>query len=477
MAALNSTSPQAKAEEFAVNELFFSTTDSRGRITSGNHVFQRVSGYSHEELMGAAHNIIRHPDMPRTVFKLVWDTIQRGEAIIGYVKNQSKDGNFYWVLAYITPIQGGYLSLRLKPTSGLLEKISPIYAELKQIEAAHTDEKDHGKSGMTTGAQRLGEILQGMGFASYSAFMQAALQTEIKARDLQLSQQKLTMFPAEPFQGKTKPELEAIGSALRTIYAEGLRAYSEVNSLFLHLDEFAEINQTLLSKSQSVNERTGNFHLISFNSAIEAARVGHEGAALEVISAHMGDTASRVGRVVSALKKEITVASGQLHEANFVLAAIRLQIEMLLAFCDSLLHEVADSQQLDLNRIQEVVRMISILKNAFKGTNERMLALLTTFAANLATLDDSIEDLRRTMLTMQVATVSGLVEANRLQNSTFQQVFQEVREAMDGANQQLVDLVTALDRLDILAKQAPEVAAVVAQGCARVESTITNMAL
>ena len=109
---------------FAVHEIFFSTTDRKGIIRSGNRVFTRVSGYTNEELVGAPHNIVRHPDMPRVVFQLLWTEIGAGRSIAAYVKNMASDGSYYWVLATAMPVGDGYLSVRLKPTSPLLATVA-----------------------------------------------------------------------------------------------------------------------------------------------------------------------------------------------------------------------------------------------------------------------------------------------------------------------------------------------------------------
>ncbi len=81
-----------------------STTDPRGKITYVNDEFVRISGFSREELIGAPHNIVRHPDMPRLAFQIVWDELQAGRSWMGLVKNRCKNGDHYWVHAYATPI-------------------------------------------------------------------------------------------------------------------------------------------------------------------------------------------------------------------------------------------------------------------------------------------------------------------------------------------------------------------------------------
>lgn len=117
------------------NTLILSTTDTKGRITHVNQTFLEVSGFSEDELIGKAHNIVRHPDMPPEAFSDLWKTLQAGKPWTGLVKNRRKNGDFYWVLGNATPLieNGnvvGYLSVRTKPSRQLVEKIAPIYRQI-----------------------------------------------------------------------------------------------------------------------------------------------------------------------------------------------------------------------------------------------------------------------------------------------------------------------------------------------------------
>lgn len=130
------------------NELYFdeslyivSKTDTQGKITYANDLFIAMSGYSERELIGAPHNIIRHPDMPRAVFKLLWDRIQAGGEIFAYVKNRAKSGKCYWVYTYVTPMIDtktskiiGYHSVRRSPERKGVEAIEPIYRKMLSAE-------------------------------------------------------------------------------------------------------------------------------------------------------------------------------------------------------------------------------------------------------------------------------------------------------------------------------------------------------
>ena len=126
--------PTSGEAPFGLEEIFFSRTNERGILQSGNEVFRRVSHFSWQELIGAPHKIVRHPDMPKGVFQLFWDTIQRGHHIGAYVKNQSKDGLSYWVYAVVIPCEGGFVSVRIKPTSELFEKVKQAYSQLLSAE-------------------------------------------------------------------------------------------------------------------------------------------------------------------------------------------------------------------------------------------------------------------------------------------------------------------------------------------------------
>jgi len=115
--------------------LIVSRTDPEGVITHVNQSFVDMSGYSREELMGAPHYILRHPDMPPAAFKDLWDTVERGEKWQGYVKNLRKDGGYYWVKATVIPnIRNdrvvGYTSVRRKPSRRKVEECMRLYPTL-----------------------------------------------------------------------------------------------------------------------------------------------------------------------------------------------------------------------------------------------------------------------------------------------------------------------------------------------------------
>jgi PAS domain S-box-containing protein len=134
---------------FDADDIIVSKTDLKGRITYANKVFCDIAGYSEAELVGQPHSIIRHPDMPRAVFKLLWDTILDGREIFAYVKNLAKNGSFYWVHAHVTPtfdanraIIGFHSNRRVPERRVLTDAIIPLYTQVLRAEKAQVNGKD-----------------------------------------------------------------------------------------------------------------------------------------------------------------------------------------------------------------------------------------------------------------------------------------------------------------------------------------------
>lgn len=145
-------------EEIILNSdaLITSKTDLKGNIIYANNDFLKYAGYRVDELLKKPHSIVRHEDMPRTVFKCLWDYIQRGEEIFAFVKNKAKDGRFYWVFANVTAsfdAQGNiinYYSVRRAPNRKVLPLIQEVYQVL-------LDKEKQG--GINAGLKALNEIV------------------------------------------------------------------------------------------------------------------------------------------------------------------------------------------------------------------------------------------------------------------------------------------------------------------------------
>ena len=148
---------------FREEEIIVSKTDLKGRLTYVNQQFCEIAIYTEAELMGQPHSVIRHPDMPRAVFKLLWDTILERREIFAYVKNMTKSGDYYWVFAHVTPSYDqdkniiGYHSNRRVPDRDVLKKtIAPLYSAILQEENKHKN----GQSALAAGFDFLTNFLK-----------------------------------------------------------------------------------------------------------------------------------------------------------------------------------------------------------------------------------------------------------------------------------------------------------------------------
>jgi len=166
--------PNNREYTMGENDFIVSKTDKRGKITYCNEIFMQMAKLPESELLGKPHSIVRHPDMPKVVFKLLWDYIQNGNEIFAYVKNMAADGSYYWVYANVTPSYDsnnniiGYYSVRIQPNQRALnEVIKPLYEKLKAMEAS---------GGIAASEAYLNKLLQEKG-VSYDEFI-VTIQTQ-----------------------------------------------------------------------------------------------------------------------------------------------------------------------------------------------------------------------------------------------------------------------------------------------------------
>jgi len=116
-------------------------TDLRGNIKYTNHYFKKITGYKEDELVGRAHSIIRHPDMPKIIFTLMWQRLKDNQDILAILKNRTKDGSYYWVTtsfktthSEVTKKENGYMAVTYAAPSHAVKEIEPLYEKLLEIE-------------------------------------------------------------------------------------------------------------------------------------------------------------------------------------------------------------------------------------------------------------------------------------------------------------------------------------------------------
>ena len=306
----------AKGEApFGLDEIFFSRTDERGVILSGNSVFQRVADYSWDRLIGAPHKLIRHPDMPKAVFWLLWHTIKQGKPIGAYVKNRAADGLHYWVFAIVTPTPGGYLSVRIKPTTEVFRLVEKEYAGLLKIETER-------KLDPADSAALLLDRLKELGFADYDAFLAHAIAAEMAARDAGLKRRVDARFAAvvdiADRLGRMQGELSALFANFEAI--RGIPSNMRIVASRL---EPAGGPISAISENYRVMSYDITTHLRAFSSGdnshyAEMARLVREGLVLLAIARVQAETIAQC---------RIEMAEGTLPEAETEIELLHRQEE------------------------------------------------------------------------------------------------------------------------------------------------------
>lgn len=164
--------PTGEERLLPAGEVIVTKTDPRGLITYANDVFLRISAYTEDEVLGEPHNLVRHPDMPRCVFKLLWDTLKGGDEIFAYVVNLASDGAHYWVFAHVTPSYDahgrvvGYHSNRRPPARSAITAATELYGRLLAVENAAGSTPD----ALAAGERALQDVLDGA-HLSYDQFV------------------------------------------------------------------------------------------------------------------------------------------------------------------------------------------------------------------------------------------------------------------------------------------------------------------
>lgn len=408
--------PIDQARELGIEELFFSFTDRKGRITSGNNVFTRVSVYSAEEMYGSPHNIVRHPDMPRAIFQLFWEYLDARRPIAAYVKNMAKDGRYYWVAATTVPVGDGYLSVRLVPSSPLFETVKGMYAELRELE--REIEGPDGlkrKPAMDASRKRLAELLAAAGFADYDAFMRTLMVTELKSRDAAI---------------RSRTELVSHDVTGRGTIHDTIASCEVVRGRLAHLSTRlgSIVDEELAAKSAFVLHLAEEVRLLSMNALLAAEKVGAAGQGLGAVAAIMGtrsdETAERVGEVDAVIRALID----RLGEMSFTSAVSRLQSEMAAFFLNEIIAD--DVSGTDDSTSASVTALAGVLDQGFA----RAFSAIDAVEADLTLLVRNVEALERVLKTLWALEVSGRVEAARVDGAeSFRLLFDTIRDQVQQA--------------------------------------------
>ncbi len=368
------------AERFVgPQELFFSTTDRRGVIKTGNSVFSRVSQYAIDDMVGAPHNIVRHPDMPSGAYRLMWDRLLNGRPMAAYVKNLARDGAAYWVFATVTPLGDDFLSVRMAPVAPLAAAARQLYQAVSEYERDLAVRDRMARPEVAAaGAQRIETLLRQLGYASYEEFMLQALPTEVAARGRLLS----TTF-ARP---------HATG-ALAEILDSAQAIDGQLEALVARLARYTSLTTQLTPAADAVLANVNGLQISLDAARAASAQVGDQAPVLRNVANVMGHPMTAAAAALQELAPRLGELRTEVAELGFRIALAQLHTEMMGAFAAEVVDGVAPGSALaEIPRLCDAVDQgVQAMAHSIEDVNER----LRTVVDRIRQSEELLSDFRR----------------------------------------------------------------------------------
>jgi aerotaxis receptor len=430
-ATMQSITPIDRESHFGIEELFFSTTDRRGVIEDGNDVFVRVSKHPRETLRGSPHNIIRHPDMPRAVFWLLWNYVLSGKSIVAYVKNMAADGAYYWVLALVTPIKEGMLSIRMKPSSELLKTVQGVYKQMRQIEATIESRGEGKQAAIEASRAHLESAIRSLGLRDYDDLMQRILLAESRSRRSSVAQQN---------------SCNAAGAshALEQFIHHSGVLRTQVDGLFERVGGFLDLEKALTERITYIRQLGGSLQLMALNAQIRAAGLEQTGRTLQVVAQQMSDSAQSISTATDQICRYMTEVGAVLRSAGFQIASSDLSVEMMSYFLAELSRSGAEHDDATVHH--RLTQLAEVVQKNLDAT----CTLIDSTSEHMIRLQQQIDDFVKQIRTLEILRVTGKVEAV---NSAFGErvavIFEDVYTTTKTARERLGKLVELISQAKI----------------------------
>lgn len=386
---------------FELDELFFSKTNLKGTIESGNDVFVRVSEYEKHEILNKPHSIIRHQDTPRAVFKVFWNFLSSKKPIVAYVKNRSKSGRYYWVLAMAFPMEDGYLSIRLKPTSALFSQVQKIYDQVGYSESINSD--------LDQSVQMLSKSLENLGFASYDDFMRVALIEEMISRDRHLSCLKGTEFRSS--KDVNRSSVDGLIELINGCTTMTRQAFGKTQALADKMD-------SLVENSEAISRACATVKFITINLSLSSGNLGDVGRALGVVSVNLETLTKEIADSTAEFERAFKAYSISIRDMYFSIATSRFQIDMMKHLADEVIIEAKETGQFTEQHEEFLFSNCKLLQSLVVDSFGKVSEITKQLYETNQFLLKSIHNLRKIITGMSVLHIMGKIELARLKDDT-----------------------------------------------------------
>ena len=406
-----------KEAQFTIDDLFFSITNTEGTILSGNNIFVRISGYTKEELIGKPHNIIRHPDMPQIIFKMLWDYLDADKPIVAYVKNRTKQGTYYWVLAAVFPLGEHYVSIRIKPHTVLFTAAEELYRTLKGVEIA---------DGMEGSAKILPLLLQKLGYENYDQFMSDALLQELQERQHTVSSGHLSTNVSE--------SCSSLFLKLETTYGYSKTLLEEYDQWFEKMDSFNHVKSMLEGKSLLLRHVAREIVFLSLNASVSSYKVETGGETFGVLARDVRNNAKENDILISQIDTIVREVSGSLSEIVFAVAGMRLKIEMVTNFIEEVMFQEEGASMSEISQnMCDLIALVVEHSDKSKGIQQKL-------DEQIGEVLKYLDRLEQQMLYLGYVQIYGIIEAaaNRHETVSFEGIFSQLKTLIASVSTEIV---------------------------------------
>ncbi len=337
---MTSIDPTGTKLDFGANELFFSTTDPQGRIQQANDVFVRLAKFGHDQLIDSAHNIVRHPDMPGGVYRLLWDSIQAKRPFAGYIRNLSADGSHYDVFATVTALpHGGYLSVRSRPMDPARETmVFETYQGIRKKEQESRASGATARDCAAVGAAALESAVRDLGYDGYSDFQRRTLIDEVTLREEELAG-SLGMV---------------ITNTIDLVVRAALGVHAELSVLAFEQDALEELAERVAVTAQRIEKETP-------------------------------ETGSELSTDLATLHGQLRALGALSQETQFQIALARLHAAMVTQYADERFHIT------DFEAREESLQAIHALVDALVAGIDTMLSHVDSLHSSITAITECIE--------------------------------------------------------------------------------------
>jgi len=417
----NSTHQEAR---FDIHELFFSITDKQSAIISGNETFVRISGYSKEELVGQFHNIVRHLDMPKVVFKTFWDYLRADKPIVAYVKNRTKNGGYYWVIAAVFPLKDRYVSIRFKPTSAMFTSVKEIYFRVLMAQS---------KLDMPQSEELMLELLNKSGYRDYTHFMNTALLGEL------LERKKLLLLD-DSYLKEVDFGVSEFGLCMKSIFTSSKTLLDQYGRWFEKIDTFNKIKSMFEEKSLVLNALARDIVLLSLNASIASYKLQDDGGETFSVLASDIRTNSKENDILIENIYNLSQSLAEfLNETIFLVSSISLQMEMVTFFIKEQVDNKTKVYSSELNKnIQTLFELVKI-------NHEKLASLPPSMNKSIRKTMVCLRELEQQIMYLGYVQVYGIIESARYNDDSqgFSKIFLQLKDLIAQTTQE-ISLVSSM---------------------------------